>query len=730
MKQLFYAFIAALLLIGCNKPTPTVEWIEGDLNPETGLYENEFIVRGVPADSKDWVIWFWSQTLTKYELVESDGMKLDLFKARIHMLRPEGTPKVAGEYRLRYRTSAKMWNVSKFPSRFSFRNGTEMPMLIKAKYKMLPLVSDGEDIYNTNAEVTISESAPEHIIPYPKSIVYSAEGTTDLSIWSRATADVKMLKEEQPKGWYRITLDGNVKIEATDEYGAYYAATTLENIKTNSAVVRNMVIEDYPDFDIRGFMIHLASTPKTMEELYELVDLMARYKLNLLHLHLTDDYGWRIEIADIPELTSVGARSQIPQPDGKGWYKEDGAIMSSTTFDKNDMSYANNRCYSREEYINLVKYAAERKIRILPEIDFPGHSRAVVEALRAYERRTGDTRYTPTHPEDKSVFASVQGVGDNTFDIGMESTYNFMALVFDRLIEMHNEAGAPLTEIHIGGDEVPEGAWFGSPACQALLEKAPKSADALEVFYSHFANRTMDVAEARGIKIAGWHEIVEHLDKPTWKRMANHCAWINFWGFDRMLPIAQKAVENGVNVVLSNCQTTYMEEMHTLNKEEIGNGWAGPIDIKTAFSLDPYNPEYPMKDKSRILGIQTQIWSSHLEHFVYPKGLGNYDRAWNATPTCSYDCYYSILLNHELPYLSTLDVEYHIAQPGLKIVGGKLVANAPYIGGEIRYNFGEETPTKESTLWSEPVAIPEDVKVISARYFYDGRESVTTTLRR
>ena len=729
MKHFFYTLLAALFFVSCST-TPTVEWIEGDKDPETGLYENEFVVRGVPADSQDWVFWFWSQTLTKYELVESDGMKLEVFKARIHMLRPEGTPKVAGEYRVRYRTSAKLWNVSKYPSRFSYRNGTEKPIKIDVKYKPLPLASDGEDIFKTNAEVTISESAPEHIVPYPKSIVYAADGTTNLSAWQRETANVKMVEEKHPEGWYRITLDGEVKIEAVDELGAYYAGTTIENIKTNGTVVRNLTIEDYPDFDVRGFMIHLASAPKTMEEMYKFIDLMARYKLNLLHLHLTDDYGWRIEIADIPELTEVGARSQIPQPDGKGWYKEDGAIMSSTTFDKNDMSYANNRHYSREDYINLVKYAAERKIRVLPEIDFPGHSRAVVEALRAYERRTGDSSYAPTHPEDKSVFASVQGVGDNTFDIGMESTYKFMALVFDRLIEMHNEAGAPLTEIHIGGDEVPEGAWFGSPACQELLDKAPAKADPLEVFYSYFANRTMDVAEARGIKIAGWHEIVEHLDKPTWKRMSNHCAWINFWGFDRMLPIAQKAVENGVNVVLSNCQTTYMEEMHTLNKEEIGNGWAGPIDIKTAYSLDPFNPTYPMKDKSRIIGVQTQIWSSHVEHFVFPKGLGNFDRAWNAAPTCSYDSYYSILVNNELPYLSKLGIEYHIAQPGLKIEDGKLVANAPYIGGEIRYIFGEETPTKESTLWSEPIAIPEDVKVISARYFYDGRESVTTTLIR
>ena len=243
MKKLLFAIFATLLLASCNTTKPTVEWVEGDRNPETGLYENEFIVRGVPADSKDWVIWFWSQTLTKYELVESDGMKLDVFKARIHMLRPEGTPKVPGEYRLRYRTSAKMWNVSKFPSRFSFRNGTEKPMAIEATYKMLPLASDGEEIYKSNAEVTISESAPEHIVPYPKSIVYSSEGTTDLSAWQRATADVKMVNEEHPKGWYRITLDGAIKIEAADEYGAYYAGTTLENIKTNSTTA---IAQAYP----------------------------------------------------------------------------------------------------------------------------------------------------------------------------------------------------------------------------------------------------------------------------------------------------------------------------------------------------------------------------------------------------------------------------------------------------------------------------------------------------
>ena len=730
MKKFIAVLFAATLLIGCNTSRPTVEWIEGDLNPETGLYENEFVVRGVPTDSTDWVIWFWSQTLTKYEEVECDGMELKPFKARVHMLRPKGTPKVAGEYRLRYRTSAKMWNTSKFPSRFSFRNGTDKPMLIDAKYTTLPLKSDGEEIYATNAGVTIAESAAEHIIPCPKQITYSGNGTTDLTNWSREAADVKMLNEKHPEGWYRITLDGGVKIEAADEFGAYYAGTTLENIKGNATTVRNMVIEDYPDFDIRGFMLHVASTHQEMDTLYRLVDMLARYKVNVLHMHLTDDYGWRIEIADIPELIDFGARSQIPQPDGKGWYKEDGAIMSSSVLDKNDKSEGGNRYYSREDYIALVKYCAERKIRVLPEIDFPGHSRAVVESLRAYERRTGDTRYRPTHPEDKSVFASVQGVSDNTFDIALESTYNFMGLVFDRLIEMHNEAGVPLTEVHIGGDEVPEGAWIGSPACQALLAKAPKGADEKEVFYSHFANRTMDVAEARGLKLCGWHEVVEHLDAPTMQRMAERCAWVNFWGFDRMLPIVQNATNHGIKVVLSNCETTYLEEMYTLNKQEIGNGWAGAIDIEKAFSLDPHNPQYPIKNKDLIIGVQSQLWSSHIDHFVFPKGLGNFDRAWNATPQCSYDHFYSTLVNNELPYIQSRGINHHIPQPGLKIEDGKLVANAPYKGGEIRYNFGEATPTMESTLWSEPIEISDDVKVISARYFIDGRASVTTTLRR
>lgn len=124
------------------------------------------------------------------------------------------------------------------------------------------------------------------------------------------------------------------------------------------------------------------------------------------------------------------------------------------------------------------------------------------------------------------------------------------------------------------------------------------------------------------------------------------------------------------------------------------------------------------------------MWSQHIDYFVFPKGLGNFDRAWNATPQCSYDMFYSTLVNNELPYIKSRGIKYYIPQPGLKIENGKLVANAPYKGGEIRYNFGEATPTKESTLWSEPIEIPADVKVVSARYFVDGRESVTTTLRR
>ena len=729
MKRFFYTLILVLILAGCNSQRPTAEWIEGDKDPETGLYENEFIIRGLPTDSKDWVVWFWSQTLRRLEIVEADGLKLDQFRAKVHMLRPDGEPKVAGEYRLRYRTSARMWNKGNYPSNFTFQDGTSKPVRMEVKHVALPLKSDGEQIFAKNEAVTISESAPEDIIPALKSITYAESGNTDLSKWKRSNAEVTMLNEEHPEGWYRITLDGSIKIEAADEMGAYYAATTLENIKHNSTSVRNMVIEDYPDFGIRGFMLHIATFHKSLEEVCRLVDLMAHYKLNLLHMHMTDDYGWRVEMTDIPELTTVGSRAMVPQPDGQGWYKED-VILSTATLDKDDKSYDTNGQYTREEYIALLKYAAERKIRVLPEVDFPGHSRAAVMALRAYEKRTGDTRYTPTHKDDTSKFMSAQGMSDNTFDVALESTYNFIEFAFDNLIEMHREAGLPLTEIHIGGDEVPEGAWVGSPACQALIAKAPKGADFNEVLYSYFVNRVLDIAEARNIKLCGWHELIEHLDRPTWKRLAKHCGWINFWGFDRMLPIVQEAVANDVNIVLSNCQTTYLEEMHTLNKQEIGGGWAGAIDIKTAFSLDPFNPAYPMKDNSRIVGVQSQLWSKDLDYFVFPKGLGNFDRMWNAAPQHSYDTFYSTLVNNELPYLGSCKVKYHIPQPGLKIEDGKLVANAPFKGGEIRYNIGEETPTKRSTLWSEPVEIAEDVKVISARYFFDGRESVTTTLRR
>ena len=140
MKHLLYAIFAALLLTGCNGATaPTVEWIEHGKNPDTGLNEHEIVVRGLPTDSDDWVVWFWAKAFTKYEALEKDGMTLDLFKARVFMLRPEGKSSEPGVGRIRFATALKYANVWKFPNRFSFRNGTDKPVKMELTYKLLPL---------------------------------------------------------------------------------------------------------------------------------------------------------------------------------------------------------------------------------------------------------------------------------------------------------------------------------------------------------------------------------------------------------------------------------------------------------------------------------------------------------------------------------------------------------------------------------------------------------------
>src|SRR5438105_14983763 len=262
---------------------------------------------------------------------------------------------------------------------------------------------------------------------------------------------------------YTLVVDSvqGVRIVGVSPAGVFYGLQSLRSLlpaptPRTGLVLPAIRVVDAPRFGYRGFMLDVARNFHPKAAVLRTLDLIARYKLNVFHLHLTDDEGWRIEIPSLPELTAAGAR-RGHAPDSDRHLPP--AFGSGPQVDRPWGS----GFFSHADYVEIVRYAAVRDIEVIPEIEMPGHARAAIKAMQ------GNQQYMLNDPDDHSVYASVQGYPDNVMNPALESTYRFIERVVGELVAMHREAGVPLRHIHMGGDEVPAGVWDGPPAVQAYL---------------------------------------------------------------------------------------------------------------------------------------------------------------------------------------------------------------------------------------------------------------------
>ena len=422
--------------------------------------------------------------------------------------------------------------------------------------------------------------------------------------------------EIHPAGWYRIMIgeEGRPQIETEDEDGAYYAQTTLSKLPRP---LQPMTIEDWPDYRYRGFMLDVVRDFRSVDEVLKILDLMASWKLNVLHFHIADDESWCLEIKDFPELTEYGAHHALPD-----WNLQETKALKPTANGK----IGNVTYYSSEEYKRILRYAWERRIAVIPEFDMPGHSRASIKAMQAYERCSGDSSFRLQDPSDTSHYWSAQDFTDNVLSVDLPSVYKFYGKVFDDAIRLHQEAGVPLLAIHIGGDEVPDGAWSGHDRHEMK---------------ELFINNMLDLAEARDIRLAGWEDIARGLEPATQERLKRSLYYLNVWNTDGI---------EGFPVVLSPAAYTYLDLAYSDAPNEIGLSWAGYVDERKTFALQPKN------HKGEIIGVQAQLWSSQLRSFddatyqMLPKALGVAERAWNASPdSVDFERFYSIIVEREMP---------------------------------------------------------------------------------
>lgn len=558
--------------------------------------------------------------------------------------------------------------------------------------------------------------------------------------------------ENQPQG-PRIFID---KILAANPTGTLYPQGTLTWV---------------PDMPWRGLMIDVARNFQRPLVIKYILGLMAGNGLNKLHFHLVDDEAWRLDIKGLPELVQVGARRgwgkdethhlyQIfcgnGNPDaqpGPG-YSDSGRIgdieemyggveefQKNTRYGYNeeelgillDCGLTSNGYYTREEFKDLLKYAHNLGISVIPEIESPGHARA---AIRAMERRAldGDASFLLSEGAavDTSRYTSAQSFHDNVMNPALPGPYKFMETVIDDIIAMYNEAGVPLEGIHIGGDEVPRGAWSGSPAAQKFM--ADNNIDSERGLHAHFVRQLGTMLARRGVPMHGWQEVALDHGADYDAAMAPIMGGVNCWSTlvgKGQEPIPARVARAGYPAILSNVDHLYFDLAYSSHPMEPGLTWGGTVDEFAAFSA--YVDSLCPGDNSNVIGLQGQVFAEtirsgrQLGEYLMPKLLGLAERSWHRNPTYTKQQFNAIVGQKELP----MALFHHVGQPGIKCIDGNIHMNAPYPGGEILFAFGDDPVITDDPLIYKGPFDPADYSVsadtpIRAVYRFNHGFSVET----
>lgn len=675
MKKILFA-LPLLAALSCA-PKTTVIWTEADipageveLSPN-GLYEKAAVFEqtGIyellvcnPPRNLDWELWGVFPTRDKGKKIEpefTDELSMECFDGKLFVLKPKA---VKDTLKLLYRWSRLPgygWTPSKMTLRT--RDGKESRLEMKCNY-----VPETPDPVRTYAKKDVG---PFDIIPRIKE-VEALEGETGFT-----SAPAVTRVEGKPDGWYRIIADGALSVEAADYSGEVYALNTLERI-AREGKIPNCRIEDWPEVPFRVMMLSVSGVFYPVDELKNVIDIMSRYRMNVLHLHLTDDSGWRIEIDGLPELTEYGAFHHLPVKMEDGTYFERDGLSMNGINDK----YADG-FYTREQFVDIIRYAASKAVKIIPEVDMPAHSKASVRAMEIRARRTGDTTYLLTDPADSSKSLSFQGFKRNTINVTMPSTYRFIEKVVDQFVDMYREAGSKLEYFHIGGDEVPDGVWMGSPIAQEFM--ASTGLKTKGDLRGYFIERMLDMLGSKGIKTCGWSSMSYNIrDEVRW-RIRDEVAYLNCGqtiGNKKLEHQLYGLANDGINCCVNCCGHSYMGNAYSPSKFEDGFYYAGYTDERRAFSMMPYNlfedGRYVLTRPESIVGVGTLMWFSVCKDTeaasvrLFPKVLGIFERAWNARPEgdfTSFDKFYSIVAEKEVPWMDANGIPHRVVLEPEKI---------------------------------------------------------------
>jgi hexosaminidase len=405
----------------------------------------------------------------------------------------------------------------------------------------------------------------------------------------------KTLGEE---GYILDIAEDQLKLSAMKPAGLFRGVQTirqllparieLDSVQKGPWEISTGKITDYPNYAYRGSMLDVGRHFFGVDDVKRYIDLIALYKMNIMHLHLSDDQGWRIEIKSWPNLATYGGSTEVGG--GKGGY------------------------YTQEQYKDIVKYAQERYITIIPEIDMPGHTNA---ALASYPELNCNGKAPELY--------SGTSVGFSTLCAQKEITYKFIDDVIREL-----SAITPGPYIHIGGDE----------------SHATKKED-----YITIINKVQDIVKSHGKEMIGWDETSQAVLKPN--------AVAQYWA---NAVFAKAAAAQGAKIIMSPAKKVYLDMSYD-STTKLGLHWAAYIEVDSAYIWDPAT-RAPGITRENILGIEAPLWTEtitnmdEIEFMVFPRIIGHAEIGWSPAEGRNWD-EYKIRLGKQAPLLNALDINFY-----------------------------------------------------------------------
>ncbi|MVM35418.1 family 20 glycosylhydrolase [Spirosoma sp. HMF4905] len=496
----------------------------------------------------------------------------------------------------------------------------------------------------------------------------------------------------QAEGYQLQISTQGIKLTGHDEAGLFYGVQSLTQLfaQSKSATIPACDITDYPRFSYRGMHLDVSRHMFSVAFIKKYIDELALYKFNTFHWHLTDDQGWRIEIKKFPELqqkaayrteTMIGHKKELPHRfDGKryGGY------------------------YTQAEVRDIVQYAAQRHITVIPEIEMPGHAMA---ALSAYPK-LGCLKPNgqPGGPYQAATF---WGVFDDVFCAGNDSTFAFLEGVLDEVIDLF-----PSMYIHVGGDECPKTRWKTCAKCQARIrDEHLKDEDELQ---SYFIRRIEKHVNKKGRQVIGWDEILEGGLSPG----ATVMSWRGIEG-------GIEAIRQKHNAIMTPESHVYFDYYQSLYPEE-PLAAAGYTPLSKVYSYEPIPADISPDEAIYLKGVQGTVWSEYLdspaqaEYMLFPRAIAVAEIAWSQRQNRNYPDFLRRLRLQEI-LLKRLNVQYanrfdeltdSVTVTSAGSVQLRLSTTLP--GATIRYTTDGTNPILSSATYTQPIDIrqTETIKAV------------------